>query len=76
MAIKLKTMDGQGGSTWKDVSQIKLKAGGVWKNVAAGYVKVAGIWKIFFGTDTVNAPSIAQTESLSQSTNSSTGLIT
>jgi len=76
MAIKLKTMDGQGGSTWKDVSQIKLKAGGVWKNVAAGYVKVAGIWKIFFGTDTINAPSIAQTVTLSQSTNSSTGLIT
>jgi hypothetical protein len=81
MAIKLKTMDGQGGSTWKDVSQIKLKTtdgqgGSVWKNVYAAYLKVAGVWKIFFGIDTVNAPSIAQTVSLSQSTNSSTGLIT
>jgi hypothetical protein len=74
MAIKLKTTDGLGGSAWKDVSQIKLKVSGAWKNVAAGYLKVAGAWKIFFGTDTINAPSIAQKVALSQSTNS--GLIT
>jgi hypothetical protein len=76
MAIKLKTSDGLGGSEWKDVSQIKLKVAGAWKNVAAGYLKVAGAWKIFFGTDTINGPSIAQTVTLSQSTNASTGLIT
>jgi hypothetical protein len=74
MTIKLKTSDGEGGSEWKPVSQIKLKVGGAWKNVSAGYLKVAGSWKIFFGTDTINAPSIAQKVTLSQTTNS--GLIT
>lgn len=76
MTVKLKTSNGQGGSVWKDVSQIKLKVGGAWKNVVSGYLKVAGVWKIFFGTDTINGASISQTVTLSQSTNSSTGLIT
>jgi len=76
MTIKLKTSDGLGGSEWKPVSQIKLKVGGAWKNVAAGYLKVAGAWKIFFGTDTINGPSIAEKVELSQSTNTSTKLIT
>lgn len=76
MAIKLKTISPQGGSAWQEVSQIKLKVEGAWKNVAAGYLKVAGAWKIFFGTDTINAPSIAEKVELSQSTNTSTKLIT
>lgn len=64
MTIKLKTSDGQGGSTWKDVSQIKLKVADTWKNISSAYLKVAGSWKIFFGTDIANQPSIAQTVAL------------
>lgn len=59
MAIKLKS-----GGAWKDVASIKLKSGGAWKNVASAYLKVAGVWKIFFGTDVVNEPVIAQAVTL------------
>jgi len=55
VTVKLKS-----GGVWKNVASIKLKSGGVWKNVASAYLKSGGLWKLFFGTDVVNEPSIAQ----------------
>jgi hypothetical protein len=71
MSAKLRS-----GNSWKDISLIKLRSGGEWKNVVSAYLRSGGLWKFFFGTDTVNGPSIAQTVTISKSTNLSTGIIT
>jgi hypothetical protein len=59
---------------WKNIASIKLKVDGVWKNVAQGYLKVSGAWKLFFSSTIV--PSTADDSEITQSTNSTSWLIT
>lgn len=69
MVAKLKVSD-----AWKSITQIKLKSGGAWKNVTQGKLKVAGAWKTFFISGATSEP--ASTVSISQSTDSTTKLVT
>jgi hypothetical protein len=71
MTIKLKGSDG----AWKDVASMYLKnSSGVWKGLSSAYLKVSGSWKLLFSSSIT--PTIENEVLISQSTNSTTKLIT
>lgn len=62
------------GSSWINIKNIYRKVGSSWVNIKTVYRKVGESWvKVFSG---INGPKIATPVIISQSTNSSTGLIT
>jgi hypothetical protein len=58
--------------TWKKINDIYINVSGTWKKIINGYINVSGTWKSFFSSRS----QIAQKVTLSQSTNSSSGLVT
>lgn len=59
---------------WKKILSGKVRISGSWKTIKEGWVRVSNAWKQFFSSE--NVPSIQQQVTISQSTNSTTGLVT
>lgn len=61
-------------SGWKSIGSMFVNVSGSWRKVSRGFVNVAGSWRVFFSSGIL--PTIAQQVIISQSTNSTSGLIT
>jgi uncharacterized repeat protein (TIGR02543 family) len=74
MTIKLK-VSSSGVSSWKNVSQIKLKVNGVWRNVSQAKLKVAGAWRNIFSSSLTPSIQARVTISLSGGINASSNMM-